>query len=34
MTCKCGNAAEWADEFCQGCWEEYCDSEWWKLVTA
>jgi hypothetical protein len=34
--CKhCGTQPiEWADEFCQDCWEAYCDREWWKMVEA
>jgi len=28
--CKCGKESEW-DDLCQECWEEYCDSEWWRL---
>jgi len=28
--CKCGKIAEWADEFCQDCWEEYADRKWWE----
>jgi len=35
MKCKyCNEQAEWADEYCQFHWEEYCSAEFWKAVTG
>jgi hypothetical protein len=32
--CKCGEPAEWADEYCQMCWEKYCDQQWWQMLKG
>ena len=24
----------WADTYCQDCWEEYCDNEWWDMIKT
>ena len=28
------NNESMGDDFCQECWEEYCDREWWKATKA
>ena len=33
VTCKCGEPATWAAEFCQECWELFCAGEWWSEVA-
>jgi hypothetical protein len=30
--CKCGEPVEWADEYCQRCWEDYCSGTWWEMM--
>ena len=34
--CKINEHDGWCDgekgNYCQGCWEGYADSEWWKVV--
>ena len=30
--CQCGKPAEWADEYCQDCWEERCSSQYWNMI--
>jgi hypothetical protein len=32
-TCKCGKPAEWS-EYCQDCWEVYCDKMYWGFLKA
>lgn len=39
MKCKCGKPV--ADDatgedlgYCQTCWEDFCDQEWWKVWCA
>jgi hypothetical protein len=32
--CKCGEPAEWLDTYCQVCWEEYCDQQWWQMLKG
>jgi hypothetical protein len=31
--CKCGKPAEWLDEYCQMCWEDYCSETWWQMMV-
>jgi hypothetical protein len=34
MKCKnCNNHAEWLDQYCQMCWEEYCSEQWWSVMS-
>lgn len=32
--CKCGKPAEWADEYCQLCWEAYTSEQWWLAIRG
>lgn len=29
--CGCGQI-EWADRYCQDCWETLCSREWWLMI--
>ncbi len=33
--CKCGyGRIEWADQWCQDCWEYLCAESWWEMLDA
>lgn len=30
--CGCGYI-DWADRYCQACWESLCNREWWLMIA-
>ena len=30
--CECGRPAEWAGEYCQDCWEDYTNNNYWEQI--
>ena len=33
-TCKCCDRAEWMDEYCHACWEEYAADAYWEMLDT